>query len=66
MICSVISAAIVMLADAERAARLLVHLEQELSGRCNVRDVSHELLRKIQGVPNAMLAHCLKRHQILK
>ena len=27
-----------------------------------VRDVSHELLRMIQGVPKAKLAYCLERH----
>jgi DNA polymerase-3 subunit epsilon len=51
------------LADAEMAASLLVHLEQELRDRFKVRDVSHELLRKIQGVPKAKLEHCLERHQ---
>jgi len=39
------------LADAEMAASLLVRLEEELRGRFNVTDVSHELLRKIQRVP---------------
>lgn len=63
MIRSATSATVVMLADAERAARLLVHLEQELSGRFNVRDVSHELLRKIQGVPKAKLEQVLAKHQ---
>ena len=51
------------LADAEMAASLLVHLEQELRKRFKVRDVSHELLRKIQIAPKAKLAHCLERHQ---
>jgi DNA polymerase-3 subunit epsilon len=51
------------LADAEMAASLLVRLEEELQGRYKVRDVSHELLRKIQSVPKAKLAQCLDRHQ---
>lgn len=51
------------LADAEMAASLLVHLEQELSCRFKVGNVSHELLRQIQVVPKAKLAHCLERHQ---
>ncbi|MER2514732.1 MAG: 3'-5' exonuclease [Nitrosomonas ureae] len=51
------------LADAEMAASLLMHLEQELRDRFKVRDVSHELLRKIQIAPKAKLAHCLERHQ---
>ncbi len=51
------------LADAEMAASLLVHLEQELSCRFKVGNVSHELLRKIQVAPKAKLAHCLERHQ---
>lgn len=51
------------LADAEMAASLLVHLEDELRGRYKVRDVSHDLLRKIQSVPKAKLEQCLERHQ---
>ncbi|WP_265949151.1 PolC-type DNA polymerase III [Dechloromonas sp. A34] len=51
------------LADAEMAASLMVHLEEELRSRYRVRDVSHELLRKIQSVPKAKLAHCLEHHQ---
>jgi DNA polymerase-3 subunit epsilon len=51
------------LADAEMAASLLVFLEQALRDRYKVRDVSHELLRKIQGVPKAKLENCLERHQ---
>lgn len=51
------------LADAEMAASLLLRLEEELQGRYQVRDVSHALLRKIQSVPKAKLAHCLDRHQ---
>jgi DNA polymerase-3 subunit epsilon len=51
------------LADAEMAASLLVHLEDELRGRYKVRDVSHDLLRRIQSVPKAKLEQCLERHQ---
>ena len=54
------------LADAEMAASLLVHLEQELRGRYQVRDVSHELLRRIQAVPKAKVAQCLDRYQQAK
>lgn len=54
------------LADAEMAASLLLRLEEELQGRYQVRDVSHALLRKIQSVPKAKLAHCLDRHQAVR
>lgn len=51
------------LADAEMAASLLLHLEEQLRSRYLVRDVSHALLRKIQSVPKTKLAQCLDRHQ---
>lgn len=51
------------LADAEMAASLLLRLEEELRERFMVGDVTHELLRKIQGVPKAKLAQCLEHHQ---
>lgn len=51
------------LADAEMAASLLVHLEAELRGRHKVSDVTHALLRKIQGVPKTKLEQCLERHR---
>lgn len=51
------------LADAEMAASLMVRLEEELRHRYKVRDVSHELLRKIQSAPKAKLEQCLERHQ---
>jgi DNA polymerase-3 subunit epsilon len=51
------------LADAEMAASLLARLEDELRCRFKVSDVSHELLRKIQGVPKHQLNRCLERHQ---
>lgn len=51
------------LADAEMAASLLHHLEEELRRRYRVREVTHELLRKIQGLPKNKLEQCLERHQ---
>lgn len=51
------------LADAEMAASLLVHMEDELRRRYQVADVSHELLREIQGVPKHHLDRYLERHQ---
>ena len=51
------------LADAEMAASLVTHLEDELRGRYKIREVSHELLRKIQKVPKNQLDQCLERHQ---
>ena len=51
------------LADAEMAANLLTHLEDELRGRYKISDVSHELLRKIQKVSKSKLDQCLERHQ---
>lgn len=50
------------LADAEMAASLLARLEDELRCRFKLSDVSHELLRKIQGVPKHQLSRCLERH----
>lgn len=51
------------LADAEMAASLWVRLEEELRSQYKVRNVSHELLRKVQSVPKTKLAQCLDRHQ---
>jgi DNA polymerase-3 subunit epsilon len=51
------------LADAEMAASLLLRLEDELRGRYNVSDVSHALLRKIQGVSRTQLDKCVERHR---
>lgn len=51
------------LADAEMAASLLIHLEEELRNRHKVGTVTHELLRRIQSTPKAKLAQCLERHQ---
>lgn len=47
------------LADAEMAASLLTHLEDELR-RCHaLREVSVELLRRIQRAPKSQLAKCI-------
>ncbi len=51
------------LADAEMAASLLVHMEDELRRRYRVRHVSHELLREIQKVQKDQLQRFLERHQ---
>ena len=51
------------LADAEMAASLVTHLEDELRDRYKIREVSHELLRKIQKAPKSQLDQCLERHQ---
>ena len=51
------------LADAEMAACLLQHLEEQLCSRFKVRNVSHELLRRIQSAPKAKLEQCLEQHQ---
>lgn len=47
------------LADAEMAASLLVYLEEELRRRHEARDVTVELLRRIQRTPKSQLAKCL-------
>ena len=51
------------LADAEMAASLVVRMEEELRRRYKIRDVSHELLRRIQGVPARQLNQCLEQYQ---
>ena len=51
------------LADAQMAASLLSHLENELRRRYQLREVSHELLREIQKAPKNQLDRCLERHQ---
>ena len=50
------------LADAEAAASLLAHLQDELRRRYNLRHVPHELLRKIQKVPKHKLGWCIEQH----
>lgn len=51
------------LADAEMAASLLLHLEEGLCRRYGMREVSHELLRKIQSIPKAKVEQALAQHQ---
>lgn len=51
------------LADAEMAASLLMHMEDELRREYRLREVSHELLREIQAVQKHQLARCLERYQ---
>lgn len=51
------------LADAEMAASLLTWLAEELHTRHKISEVSHDLLRKIQGVPKAQVAQWLERHR---
>ncbi len=50
------------LADAEMAAGLLVHMEEELRQRYKIRDVSHALLREIQTVQKHQLDRCMERY----
>ncbi len=50
------------LADAEMAASLLAHLMSELKSRHGIQQVTHELLRKIQGVPKAKVEQLLAKH----
>lgn len=50
------------LADAEMAASLLAHLMSELKSRHGIQQVTHELLRKIQGVPKAKVEQVLAKH----
>lgn len=51
------------LADAEMAASLLAHLTEELRSKHGIHQVTHELLRKIQGVPKAKVEQVLAKHQ---
>jgi DNA polymerase III alpha subunit (gram-positive type) len=50
------------LADAEMAASLLQHLEEQLCSQFNVTQVTHELLRRIQGVPKAKWRRDWRQH----
>ncbi|MFZ2855483.1 MAG: 3'-5' exonuclease [Rhodocyclaceae bacterium] len=52
------------LADAEMAASLLAKMVDELHRRYAIRDVSHELLRKIQRVPKHQLEQCMQGHRL--
>ena len=51
------------LADAEMAASLLLHLENELRMRHALADVSHGLLRQIQRVSKNQVDKWLERHR---
>ena len=51
------------LADAEMAASLLVHMDEELCRRYKIREVPHKLLREIQSVQKHKLDGCLERYQ---
>lgn len=51
------------LADAEMAASLLVHMEDELRRSHKLQDVSHELFCEIQKVPRLQLDRCIERFQ---
>lgn len=51
------------LADAEMAASLLSHLADELRHKFGIHRVTHELLRKIQGIPKAKVEQALAKHQ---
>lgn len=51
------------LADAEMAASLLAHLVDALRSRFGIHQVTHELLRKIQGIPKAKVEQVLAKHQ---
>ena len=52
------------LADAEMAASLLVHMEEELRRRYQLCDVPHELLRKIQKVQKNQLDKCVAGYRL--
>jgi len=51
------------LADAEMAASLMTHLADELRTKHRIHQVTHELLRKIQGVPKAKIYKVLAQYQ---
>lgn len=52
------------LADAEMAASLVVHMEEELRRRYKLHDVPHELLREIQRVRKHQLDKCVERYRL--
>ena len=52
------------LADAEMAASLLIHMEEELRRRYQLHDVPHELLRKIQKAQKNQLDKCVERYRL--
>lgn len=51
------------MADAEMAANLMAHLAEELRGKHGVRDLSHDLLCKLQKVPAAKVSEHLQRYR---
>jgi DNA polymerase III subunit epsilon len=51
------------LADAEMAASLLTYLAKEVQSRYGISQVTHALLRKIQGTPKAKIEQVLTKHQ---
>ena len=52
------------LADAEMAASLVTHMEEELRRRYQLCDVPHELLRKIQKVQKHQLDKCVEGYRL--
>jgi DNA polymerase-3 subunit epsilon len=51
------------MADAEMAANLLAHLADELRRKHGVRELSHDLLCKLQKVPAAKVGEHLQRYR---
>lgn len=51
------------MADAEMAANLMAHLADELCSKHGVRDLSHDLLCKLQKVPLAKMGETLNRYR---
>ncbi len=51
------------MADAEMAANLMAHLTEELRGKHGVRELSHDLLCKLQKVPAAKVSEHLLRYR---
>ncbi|TDV41992.1 DNA polymerase-3 subunit epsilon [Pseudomonas helmanticensis] len=51
------------MADAEMAANLMAHLAEELRGKHGVRELSHDLLCKLQKVPAAKVSEHLLRYR---
>ena len=51
------------MADAEMAANLMAHLADELRSKHGVRELSHDLLCKLQKVPAAKVSEHLQRYR---
>jgi len=51
------------MADAEMAANLMAHLAEELRRKHGVRELSHDLLCKLQKVPAAKVGEHLQRYR---